>query len=97
MAKGTLKVGTDIGRRGFEAAVLLGDARDLRLASGSASFCHGRRHFGRPMMALATKKSLGPVRHALSQMVVAGTVLVQQPVQVRITASQGEEGSDGSV
>lgn len=48
------------------------------------------------MMALSAKKSLGPVRHALSQMVVAGTMVINPPVQVRITSDTAEEGAEQS-
>lgn len=39
----------------------------------------GSRQFGWPLMALRTGMDLGPVRHVLSQMVVAGTMTVYPP------------------
>lgn len=45
----------------------------------SASVLHGQRRFGWPMMALQTQRELGPVRHAISQMVVSGTMTIFPP------------------
>jgi hypothetical protein len=42
---------------------------------------HGGRGTRRPLIAVATKKDLGPARHALSQMVVAGTMVVHPPLR----------------
>jgi hypothetical protein len=65
-------------------AVRLSDERDAALAEKRTSLTCGRRQFGSPMMALQAKKSLGPCRHALTQMVVAGSMVVNPPVQIRI-------------
>lgn len=35
------------------------------------------------MIAITTKRGLGPVRHALAQRIVAGTMVVHPPVPVR--------------
>jgi hypothetical protein len=43
------------------------------------------------MMAMMAKKNLGPVRHVLSQMVVAGVMIVSPPVQVRVSEGTGIE------
>lgn len=39
---------------------------------------YGTRSVKKPLIAITTKKDPGPVRHALSQMVVAGTMTVHQ-------------------
>ena len=41
---------------------------------------HGDRQFGWPMAALSVQQDLGSVRHALSQMVVAGTMTIFPPI-----------------
>ena len=43
----------------------------------------GERQFGWPLLALNAKRELGRVRHALSQRVVAGTMIVTPPIQIR--------------
>jgi hypothetical protein len=83
-----LKVGSAVSRHGYDQAILLATQKDDILEKRAQSFCHGRRQFGRPMMALTAKRSLGPVRHVLSQMVVSGTMTVNPPVQVRISSPQ---------
>lgn len=45
----------------------------------SSVLLYGQRRFGWPMMALQTQRELGPVRHAVSQMVVAGTMTIYPP------------------
>jgi hypothetical protein len=90
-----LKVGSPVSRKSHDEATLLASKNLHKFASQATSFCHGRRQFGRPMMALTAKKSLGPVRHVLSQMVVAGSMKVNAPVQVRITSTQEDEGTQG--
>jgi hypothetical protein len=40
-----------------------------------------QRGIKRPLIALTTKKEMGPVRHALSQMVVAGVMTVHPPMR----------------
>jgi len=42
----------------------------------------GERQFGFPFIAATVKTHMGPARHALSQMVVAGTMTHQPPVRV---------------
>ncbi len=86
-----LKVGTPVGRKAHSDATLLAAPVDRRLPEQSQSFCHGRRQYGRPMMAITVKKQLGPVRHVLSQMVVAGTVSVPDPVVVRVSSEPQQE------
>ena len=59
-------------------------SRFYELAIGRAkkmSSCvlYGQRRFGWPLMALHTQRELGPVRHAISQMVVAGTMTIFPP------------------
>lgn len=80
-----LIVGGPLSRQNHAAAVKLAEHRSFVLVQNLASVVRGRVHFGRPMMALATEKKLGPVRHAVAQMVVAGTMVVQPPVQVRVS------------
>ena len=53
---------------------------------------HGERTFGWPVMALRTSFALGPVRHALSQRTVAGTMTVFPPILARPSAPA--EGPD---
>lgn len=45
----------------------------------STCVLYGQRRFGWPLMALHTQRELGPVRHAISQMVVAGTMTIFPP------------------
>lgn len=71
-----------------DEAKKLAERIDPRLAAQRFSTAYGHRQFSYPMLALQAKKKLGPCRHALSQMVVAGTMVVQPPVQVRITSSE---------
>lgn len=91
-----LTIGDSVTRTFYDAATRLANVGEVRLARNADSYCCGKRHFGRPMMALSAKKSLGPVRHALSQMVVAGTMVINPPVQVRITSDTAEEGAEQS-
>lgn len=49
---------------------------------------HGDRQFGWPMAALSVQQDLGPVRHALSQMIVAGTMTVFPPIGSATDASR---------
>jgi len=87
---------TDELRHQLEDATLLSSPTNKKLFEESGSHCAGSRRWGKPLMALTVKKNLGKVRHALSQMVVAGTMTVQKPVQVRITPpSAGDEESSG--
>lgn len=85
-------VGGPLTRRNHEEATLLASPKTDRLARLAASRCHGRKLLGRPLMAMTAKKSLGPVRHVLSQMVVAGTMVVQPPVAVRVPEGVGTAG-----
>ena len=43
------------------------------------SVLHGRHVKRYPLIALTTQRSMGPSRHILSQMVVAGTMVVHPP------------------
>jgi hypothetical protein len=85
-----LTVGSAAGEWNHDSAVRLGRKYDRRLATNADSVCMGVRQFGKPMMALVTQQKLGPVRHALSQMVVAGTMTTQPPVQVRVWSPFGD-------
>lgn len=90
-----LVVGSAAGRAIHERAVLLGKHRTQDLADKADSFCVGVRQFGRPMMALHAKRELGPVRHALSQMVVAGTMVTQPPMTIRVGLHHPTPEADG--
>jgi hypothetical protein len=60
-------------------------SRFHRLALGAhlhSDLLHGERVYQWPLLALQTTQDLGNCRHALSQMVVAGTMSVYPPVQV---------------
>ena len=85
-----LVVGGPLTRRNHDVAVRLSEGRADLFLSRAASVCRGRRQFGRPMMALNADKRLGPVRHALAQMVVAGTMVVEPPIQVRVPSGTGD-------
>jgi len=93
-----LVVGGPLTRQNHAAAVKLAEPRSFVLVQNLASVVRGRVQFGRPMMALVTEKKLGPVRHAVAQMVVAGTMVVQPPVQVRVSDGPRKQvlDSDGS-
>lgn len=52
----------------------------------------GVRSFGWPLMALQTQSSLGPCRHALSQMVVAGTMTVFPPFMSTRPGNEQDKG-----
>ncbi len=60
------------------------DARRLARAGAPArvriDLLFGSRGIKRPMVALVTKQNLGPCRHALAQMVVAGVMTVHPPL-----------------
>jgi hypothetical protein len=45
----------------------------------TSSVLHGSRVLRFPLIALTTRRSMGPSRHVLSQMVVAGTMTVNPP------------------
>jgi hypothetical protein len=81
-----LIVGGPMAEERHEQACLLGQERSDRMIAHARSFCHGRHGFGRPMMMLQAQQNLGPCRHALTQMVVAGGMVIQPPVQVRVPA-----------
>jgi hypothetical protein len=61
------------------------DARRLGRAVDTHEFhrdiLRGSRRIARPMMAIATKQNMGPCRHALAQMVVAGVMTVTPPLR----------------
>lgn len=90
-----LVVGGPLTRRNHDQATLLSTPLEKGLVDMARSQCHGTHSFGRPMMALLAKKNLGPVRHVLSQMVVAGVMIVSPPVQVRVSESSGIEPGRG--
>lgn len=90
-----LRVGSAMGEAMHERAVLLGSKRNGQLAENADSFCLGERQFGKPMIALTTQQKLGPVRHALSQMVVAGTMVTQPPIHIRHGLHHPEKPSGG--
>ena len=58
-----------------------------KIESPHTTILMGERIFGWPLMALQSKNKMeyGPVRHVLTQMVVAGTVTVMPPVKARQT------------
>jgi len=88
-------VGGPLTRRNHDEATLLSTPLERGLVAMARSHCHGAHSFGRPMMALLAKKNLGPVRHVLSQMVVAGVMIVSPPVQVRVAEGSGIEPGRG--
>ena len=53
----------------------------------------GYRSFGRPLMALTALKP-GPVRHVISQMVVAGAMVVTPPLKVRVFDPRHHQNPD---
>ena len=53
----------------------------------------GYRSFGRPLMALTALKP-GPVRHIITQMVVAGAMVVTPPLKVRVFDPRHHQNSD---
>lgn len=79
-----LQVGSAASQWAHDEATRLGRQYDRGLARKADSYCMGLRRFGKPMMALHVQQKLGPVRHALSQMVVAGTMTTQPPIRVRV-------------
>jgi hypothetical protein len=87
-------VGTPVSRKSFDDATRLAEPVDLRLSKDRMSLCRGVRTFGRPLMALVVKKELGNIRHALSQMVVAGTMSVPGPVTIRVPSLSKEEEAE---
>ncbi len=89
-----LTVGSTVGRHGYDTATLLARQVDQRLARKADSLCMGMRHFGKPMMAITAKQEMGPVRHALSQMVVAGVMTSHPPIQVRVYSPFGDVIAD---
>lgn len=72
-------------------------ARFQAVATGPTARHHqnlliGERQFGWPLMALRTKSELGPCRHALSQMVVAGTMTVFPPFMSKPPVPDTDKG-----
>lgn len=57
----------------------------------------GERNFGWPLMALRTQSNLGPCRHALSQMVVAGTLTVLPPFMSNRPGKKAEDKGGSSL
>jgi len=85
----TLQVGTPAGRWAYKQAQTLGATRFDGFQGKDKCYCHGQRQFGAPLQALMVQKKLGSVRHALSQMVVAGTMVHQPPVEIRYGRPSG--------
>ena len=50
-----------------------------QIETHTTSVLHGKRTLRFPLIALTTRRSMGPSRHVLSQMVVAGTMTVHPP------------------
>lgn len=50
---------------------------------------YGRHLMRYPLMALLVSREMGPVRHAISQRTVAGTVLILAPKPERVPAAPG--------
>jgi hypothetical protein len=50
-----------------------------QIETQTSSVLHGKRTLRFPLIALTTRRSMGPSRHVLSQMVVAGTMTVHPP------------------
>lgn len=87
---------------------MLENTSPLRREHGKASLLEGRavdkkhtfhqdillgvRNFGWPLMALRTQTSLGPCRHVLSQMVVAGTMTVFPPFMSTRPGNEQDKG-----
>ena len=64
-------------------AVRLSLRGPLRSAWSGHSLLAGHRVFGWPLMALHASRDLGPVRHALAQRVVSGTMTVHPPLLIQ--------------
>jgi hypothetical protein len=79
-----LLVGSALSEAQHARAVHLAGHRAQELAQAAASVTRGRVTMGRPMMAITARRDLGPVRHALAQRVVAGSMTTQPPVQVKV-------------
>ncbi len=52
----------------------------------------GTRRFDYPFLAARVKTHMGPARHALSQMVVAGIMTHQPPVRILVEKSESSSG-----
>ena len=50
-----------------------------QIQPNTSSVLHGFHAMRFPLIALNTRRSMGPARHILSQMVVAGTMTVHPP------------------
>jgi hypothetical protein len=50
-----------------------------QIKPNTSSVLHGFHAMRFPLIALTTRRSMGPARHILSQMVVAGTMTVHPP------------------
>ena len=57
-----------------------------------AALLPGRRTFGWPLMALQAQRDLGPVRHALAQRVVAGTMTIHPPILIQAPPAPDSSG-----
>ena len=60
---------------------------NFHMEPNTASVLHGIRTLRFPLIALTTRRSMGPSRHVLSQMVVAGTMTVHPPYNPEKTNS----------
>ncbi len=65
--------------RSHADACRLGEAGET--LSPRRGLLFGTRGIKRPMVALTTKQNMGPCRHALAQMVVAGVMTVHPPLR----------------
>jgi len=54
---------------------------------------HGERVYQWPLLALQTTQDLGNCRHALSQMVVAGTMDVYPPIHISANPQTSNDAS----
>ena len=54
-------------------------AKKSNLAPNTISILNGLRTKRYPLIALTTRRSMGPARHIISQRVVAGTMVVRAP------------------
>lgn len=83
-------------RRVHQDATRLSEAAQQLTSAAHTSLLHGQRAFGWPTLALRTSFTLGPVRHALSQMVVAGTMTVFPPFVPNKPPPKGDGPDDTS-
>ena len=53
----------------------------------------GTRRFDFPFLAAKVKTHMGPCRHVLSQMVVAGVMRHQPPIRIMVEKSENSSGT----